>query len=191
MLYARKQLIMISRITRKMKFDFISSGRVETKDSFISLFSLHFLGMFFGAMAGSFFFAEYSSSSVYTRIIIDVLFILLQLFFSTSFLGIVLVPILVMFRGFVLSAILASTLFFTGSDILMKAILIVSVPSLIFMTGFILLSRNCLLRSICLLRQRSYFYNNNFGNLLYCTFMCVVLITIEFIYCLLIFPLVT
>jgi len=162
-----------------------SRGRNERHLAFFLLF---FFGVFLGSNASSRVFAELFSYTSISKVALDFSIIASLLFFSTSFLGFILIPFVVAVRGFIFSAMLSS-IWFTASGGFFDAFIIEVIPAIFFLPCFFIIASDSTDHSFVLLRYRTnhtVFERSPFAkHILY----CIPLLLFELLYCVYLLPL--
>ena len=170
---------MVRSYIGKLKRGCANVSRDGTQDRLFLCLILFIFGSFFGSMASASALYEYRFSIGGTeRALFESLFFLLLLVFSTSFLGVAAVPALLILKGFVSSACIASFFVFSGGNFV-GAILLEAVPVFILMPVFFLLADDCIGLSSRLLELRFGIGRYHGGHKIYLhIFLCVLFISL-------------
>jgi len=143
--------------------------------------------VFFGSMAyGDLFYNFRNNISTFDRAAFEIIFLFFSLLLSTSYLGILFIPVLVFVKVFLMSAFIASLFLFSGS--LSDCLIMEAVPAFILLPCWLVFSDDCALLSSQLFSLRfSLGHCRSVLRFKNC-FVCVIFILIELFYCLYIIP---
>ncbi len=153
-------------------------------------FSVFSLGVFWGSMASSQMFSVYSlSHSGFDKANLSLLFFVLALIFSTSYLGFIFIPLILFIRGFLFSAFLSSVYVFSYDNGFVSALVYEALPALICLPCFLLIANDCVLLSRKLFHVGSFHCNYGRVPILRHILISIVCLLIDYIYCIYIMPL--
>ncbi len=176
--------MIISRIRKTSVFSIdgflFRDGRMPT------IFLLLLFGLFIGSMASSYFFSGFLLSKAIYKSLLDTLFIIIVLLFSTSLIGFILIPLLVVAWGFIFSVLLSSACYFSDGFIL--ALVREALPSLFFLPCLFVLADDSLQLSFSLLKRSAHrcYPRHFFSHVL----LCLIPLIAEFLYCSYVVPLI-
>ena len=174
---------MIRRIRHSISTGVRVGKSMLAEDRLPYIFATFVFGMFLGSMASSKFFVELFPAEWYGRLLLDLAFLVLLLFFSTSYLGVFLVPFTVAARGFVLSALFSSLCFFSESGGVWRAFLSEIVPSFFYLPCFAVIADECISLSAGLRRRSFCGTREKRGSIIKVLIFSIPLLLAEFFFC--------
>ncbi len=163
-------------------------NRERINDRYIVLFSLFLFGLFFGCMASSTVFSENFSHLSNRGLVFDFCLVAALLFFSTSFLGCFLTPIVLVIKGFIFAAVLSS-IYLSDSGGLIYALLGEAVPAILFIPCFFIIASDSALLSSRLLHFRTRHSEFQKSRIIRHILCCAPFLIFEFVYCIYLLPL--
>lgn len=179
---------MMNNKLRKIAHTVSGKYSKEGNDKYLAFFLFFFFGMFLGSNASSHIFADLYFSLTFSKLALDYSMIAVILFFSTSFIGFILIPVVVAFRGFVFSAMLSS-IWFSDAGGFLNALTIEAFPVLFFLPCFFIIASDSTMLSIKLFRNNSIHPELNRNHFVKHILYCTPLFLSEIFYCLYLLPL--
>ncbi len=182
---------MMKSALRKIHSDLGQKCAALANDSLLMWFLFFIFGMFLGHMASSSLFvgsgfAFFSSGSL----LFNIVFLVLLLFLSTSFLGFVLIPVLFILRAFIFSALFSSVYAFSSSPAFLSSVLSEGIPALICLPCFFIIADDCFRLSRKLLRYRvGHGFSGGRTHLFQHFLYALLFLLTDYFYCIYIMPL--